>query len=172
MLVWSGYSVWLDGPCCDDGAAYNPATNTWRALPAAPVSGRFRFGSVWTGTELVVWGGNDGTKRVADGAAYNPTADTWRTLAKAPLAPRSNLQAVWTGGKVLFWGGEDDIIFGNGAAYDPAADAWAPLATTRTKGKADASAVWSGSEMVVWGGRAVSESASFDLVNTGARFAP
>jgi hypothetical protein len=36
--------------------AYNPATNTWRQLPAMPFS-RADFAAVWTGSQMIVWGG-------------------------------------------------------------------------------------------------------------------
>ena len=104
MLVWSGYAVWQDGPCCDDGAAYNPASNTWRLLPPAPVLGRQQFSSVWTGHAMFVWGGIDfraGRATVADGALYDPATNTWTVVRLGPLVGRWGAVAVWTGHSVL-----------------------------------------------------------------------
>jgi hypothetical protein len=51
-------------------AAYNPATDSWRRLPAMP-SPCTGFAAAWTGRQLIVWGGG---KNYADGAAYTPAA--------------------------------------------------------------------------------------------------
>ncbi len=61
------------------------------ALSRGPLVGRFGHSTVWTGKELIVWGGwadEHGDRRFDDGAAYNPSTDTWRTIASAPLSPR------------------------------------------------------------------------------------
>jgi N-acetylneuraminic acid mutarotase len=66
FAVWTGREliVWGGGTATgerrpvalDDGAAYDPATDTWRTLPPAPILGR-RWGvAVWTGEEMLVWG--------------------------------------------------------------------------------------------------------------------
>ena len=77
VLMWGG-------GCCDDasaaGAAYDPERDVWRALPAAPLSGR-RTDGVWTGTEMIIIGGQaHGKSSFADAAAYNPTTGSWRKL--------------------------------------------------------------------------------------------
>lgn len=53
------------------GEAYNPATNTWSALPPAPLDGRSGPVSVWTGHQMIVWGGEFRTS-YTDGAAFTP----------------------------------------------------------------------------------------------------
>jgi hypothetical protein len=40
-----------------DGALYHPDTDTWQPLPASPLAPRYRATAVWTGEELVIWGG-------------------------------------------------------------------------------------------------------------------
>jgi N-acetylneuraminic acid mutarotase len=95
-----------------DGGAYDPATDTWRPLPSADApSPRYGQTAVWTGTEMVVWGGlASGGTVLGDGAAYNPATNTWRVLptACAP-SPRTGHSAVWTGGEMIVWGGRDDV---------------------------------------------------------------
>ncbi|MCA1846942.1 MAG: hypothetical protein LC792_27850, partial [Actinobacteria bacterium] len=57
------------------GAAYDPAADRWDALPAAPLTPRARATAVWTGRELIVWGGEGDESHRAqfeDGAAYTP----------------------------------------------------------------------------------------------------
>src|SRR5690606_31588462 len=68
-----------------------------RPLAPGPLSGREAAASVWTGTELLIWGGGAGGdadgRTFADGAAYDPATDTWRTLAPSPLPARSRAAA-------------------------------------------------------------------------------
>lgn len=120
MIVWGGQSRpggTVGPPFATDGAAYDPATKTWRMLPASPLA---RDASllpvVWTGSEMVVW------DTVHDsGAAYNPTTNAWRTLPAAPIKRASFALGVWTGDRVVFLGGVD------GTAYDPTTNTWRSL---------------------------------------------
>jgi hypothetical protein len=135
LLAWGGASGYGGEELRADGAAYDPATGRWRLLASAPLSGRQGQASVWTGRELIVWGGYD---RIAarhlhvadDGAAYDPASDTWRRLPSAPLSARTNSLAVWTGREMLVLGGQPAVTNGprsydrDGAAYDPALNRW------------------------------------------------
>ena len=119
--------------CADEAPPPNQVGTaaSWRPLAATGMAGRFTHAAVWTGTEMVVWGGFDNTSYFDDGGAYDPATDTWRTVPKGPLGPRAvRASAVWTGTEMLVWGGEGGTQGGNGdgAAYDPAADSWRPLA--------------------------------------------
>ena len=75
VLVWGGLTgsspTWAPPA---HGEAYNPATSRWSALPASPLHGRAFPTAVWTGHQMIVWGGNiPGTTTVfTDGAAYTP----------------------------------------------------------------------------------------------------
>lgn len=110
---------------------------------------------MWTGSEMLVWGGRNGTY-YDDGYRYNPRTDTWSgPIAVNPgFAGRRSPAAVWTGTEMLIWGGENNNTpLGNGAAYDPALNAWLPIsgggaAPTRWH----MTAVWTGMDMVVRGG--------------------
>ncbi|MHC4163508.1 MAG: Kelch repeat-containing protein [Planctomycetota bacterium] len=114
--------------------------------------------AVWTGSEMIVWGGLDylGTKN--SGGAYNPATDTWRTpsTAGAPAA-RLGHTAVWTGTEMIVWGGSDlQGALGTGGAYDPATDGWRALSTSGAPERRTAhSATWTGAEMIIWGGQGV-----------------
>lgn len=76
VLVWGG----VTGASGDEtvpphGVAYNPAANRWSALPQAPLRGRAWPMAVWTGREMIVWGGTIPRSRYTgpnDGAAYRP----------------------------------------------------------------------------------------------------
>ena len=99
---------------------FNPATNSWTLSSGAP-RGSFR-GSIWTGTEMIVWGGYQAGVPLGDGARYNPSTDNWQTVqsAGAPSA-RRNHTAVWTGTEMIVWGGRSDYSteFGDGGLFTP-----------------------------------------------------
>jgi N-acetylneuraminic acid mutarotase len=111
--------------------------------------------AVWTGTEMIVWGGLDPVGPMDTGAAYDPVADTWRTLPTdgAPSA-RFGHTAVWTGTEMIVWGGSDKTgVLDTGAAYDPRTDTWRAISTANApERRGGHSAVWTGSAMIVWGG--------------------
>lgn len=164
LVVWGGRTC-AAGRCDDetaeafgDGAAYRPGADTWRSLAGSPLGARSGVAAVWTGEEVLLWGGRDVAGPRADGAAYDPRTDRWRPLPPAPLSARS-VQATWTGREMLLWGGTvagtaGEVAFADGAAYDPAAGTWRPLAAAPLSGRFDMVATWTGSELVVWGGRA------------------
>src|ERR1019366_8243200 len=80
----------------------------WSALPAAPITHRDGASMVWTGSELLVWGGASGAEDhqlYADGAAYDPETGAWRRLPASPLSPRVGQAAGWTGKEMVIWGG-------------------------------------------------------------------
>jgi hypothetical protein len=111
--------------------AFNPSTNEWRTLTAAPLAPRYNAASVWTGDEWLIWGGSYDTKDYADGVAYNPKTDTYRPLAESPLSAR-RVPGTWTGSEMVFLGGASggdssgngEMAYSDGAAYDPATDTW------------------------------------------------
>ena len=152
MIVWGGASR---GRLFADGAAYDPATDRWRILATAPIAGRTAQTSVWTGAEMIVWGGCCERRgaEFGDGAAYNPASDSWRKLSPAPIGPRTSHTAVWTGDQMLVWGGHVfEQEHSDGAAYDPEANRWQSLPLPSIEPRYSHSAVWSGEAMIVWGG--------------------
>ncbi len=108
----------------------------WNVGAEAPILLRSGHVSVWTGTELVVWGGsrpNDGDPGIIDtlddGAAYDPATDTWRILAPSPLAGRTGAGVVWTGAEILVLATQGGGVLPtlDGAAYNPTTDTWRVL---------------------------------------------
>lgn len=131
-----------------DGVAYDPATDTWRQIAPAPVNPRTGHAAVWTGREMVVFGGSRTLEHGASAALYNPSADAWRLSAESPLDwALSLVAAVWTGTEVVIWSGTgpEDV-----AAYDPTTDAWRLLPGSPI-GMRSASALWTGQEMLLLG---------------------
>jgi hypothetical protein len=139
-----------------------PSNVSWHHLDqgswtrhAPPPFPRARAVTVWTGTELLLWGGDSsfGGTHHADGAAYDPEAGSWRKLPPGPLSGRSLAGAAWTGCEVVIWGGygPNERRFGDGAAYDPATDSWRSIAHAPIGARMPLAAVWTGREMIVWG---------------------
>jgi N-acetylneuraminic acid mutarotase len=113
FVVWGGFPH-DNGMLVNDGAAYNPDTDTWRAIapaPDPPPNGPF----VWTGTELFVWGN--------PGARYNPASNTWSVMRTEgqPSGDRALNVTVWTGKEMIVWGGSvrPKDALNDGARYTP-----------------------------------------------------
>ncbi len=179
MVVWGGHGQ--VGPSGDlgDGARYNPKTNTW--APMSTVNALVpRWGSfaVWTGKNLIIWGGQASTRQYGDGAKYDPSTDSWTHISadNSPL-PREGGQALWTGQDMIIWGGLDvtEQPMMSGGRYDPVADKWTPLPEFPLDPRMDVPAVWAGDQMIVWGGSVIEgtrDQAAFAFFDDGARFVP
>lgn len=165
MIVWGGCSAGVSEHACEsnDGGRYNPATDTWISTrtSGAPTP-RINHGAVWTGTEMIVWGGCAFTNDVcrvsvtgSTGGRYIPATDTW-TLTNTTGAPTPRIlhSAVWTGHRLIVWGGYDNTAaVGTGAVYNPGADSWSAMAAAPlNSARYDHSTVWTGREMIIWGG--------------------
>ncbi len=105
-----------------DGLAYNPSTNRWRRLPAMAYP-RDGFAAVWTGHQLLVWGGLTANRAAPPhGEAYTPATGKWTALPASPLHSRTDPVAVWTGRQMIVWGGNNSAgnkSYTDGAAYTP-----------------------------------------------------
>lgn len=169
VLIW-GCGCGPTGPGFNksDGISYDPEASRWSDLPAAPISSRSAHTAVWTGDEMIVWGGIQGAKDPVsrakrDGAAYDPDRESWKAISEAPIPPRFNHVAVWTGDRMIVWGGggSDSTHPKNhlrdGAEYDPATDTWtaipeAPIPSGFGREHEGSHAAWAGDRMVVWNG--------------------
>jgi len=174
MIVWGGYYFDGNGYCLNTGGRYNASTNSWipTSTTGAP-SVRELHTAVWTGTQMIVWGGLDGSNYLNTGGRYNPSTDSWYTTSVTSAVPtgRDNHTAVWTGTQMIVWGGNCgiDCYLNTGGRYDPSTDSWYPTSTTSAapEKRAFHTAVWTGSEMIVWGGLG-----DGSYLNTGARYNP
>jgi len=162
MIVWGGRN---SSGSLQTGGQYDPATDTWTPTSTIEVTANSGHGAIWTGTEMIVLGGE------MPGGRYNPATDTWApTISPSPLVvPHS--PAVWTGTHVLTYGGEVDefgTVFPAGVRYDPMLDSWSPLSLTNApEPYFGLTAIWTGQEMIVWGG-----AIGFGKTNTGGRYDP
>jgi hypothetical protein len=173
LIVWGGASrrgTEFRTPA--DGAAYDPRTRRWELLPPAPESQWLVMDNglaVWTGREVLVWGGvaisdpegYPNLGRPVDGLAYDPERRTWRRLPPQPEQLRqvgSDRWAVWTG-RELVAGTIQEAGTGGGTfavAYDPVANRWrqlppSPTLTPGGSGHLQArTAMWAGNRLLVW----------------------
>jgi hypothetical protein len=194
LIVWGGTasSMALPGSSIDftfnDGARFNAATGVWTPLPSANApSGRYGHSAVWTGTEMIIWGGQyvdystgtGVTTTLNTGARYNPLTNTWTPTSTAfGPAARTQHSAVWAGSPVsqmIVWGGNTDgtslTQLSNGARYVPSTDSWTSLSTTNAPNmsmgtSSSSSAVWSGNEMIVFNSSLMNGSRYYPISNS------
>jgi hypothetical protein len=119
-------------------------------LPSAPIATRLDHAAVWTGSEMLIWGGRDARRSFADGAAYDPRADRWRPIAGRGASPVA--AAAWTGTRMLVWDGPATAGRTTGALYNPVRDRWNPIAPGPAVGDNHSGPVWTGTQLVVWNG--------------------
>jgi hypothetical protein len=151
LFVWGGRTFEAATPdapfSVNQGLRYNPASDSWFDMSTvnAP-SARYGAKAVWTGTEVIVWGGyNDEGDGLTDGARYNPVADAWTPMSAIDplfeIGPRSfavpasdaPFNTAWTGTEMLVWNGgrtnalqtvNDQFREPMLRFYDPIADSW------------------------------------------------
>jgi N-acetylneuraminic acid mutarotase len=149
--------------CFDD--KWTPTRVTSACLTTAP-DARADHTAVWTGSEMIVWGGS----RLNTGGRYNPSTDSW-TATSTTNAPagRDAHTAVWTGSEMIIWGGVGQGDYLNtGARYNPSTDSWTiTSASGAPTARTFHTAVWTGSQMIVWGGYS-----NGGYLNTGGRYNP
>jgi N-acetylneuraminic acid mutarotase len=134
------------------------------AAPGDSPSPRGRHTAVWTGSQMLVWGGSAGSSIfLNDGGIYDPIANLWTPISSdgAP-GPRFAHSMVWDGNGIIVWGGTTNgtplSFFNDGGRFEPSSGTWSLLTTIGApKARYSHTAAWTGDRMVVWGG----------LTNTG-----
>jgi hypothetical protein len=204
MIVWGGSDFLVDptsGPAgagnFSDGAAYDPATRTWRDIADPPYKVQYSEGgettplttpAVWTGEEMLIFGYGRDLGRAAGPLGYDPRTDRWRELATPPTGlSLASPSVVWTGSRVLVYGGVINQVDetgaplnlpGDAASYDPTTDSWRTLAPFPLGPRGGASVTWTGNEMIVWGGQdpalpgALADGAAYDAGTDSWRMLP
>jgi hypothetical protein len=159
MIVWGG-RISGAGDVLQSGGRYDPVSDVWTPTSesGAP-SAREVHTAVWSGAEMIVWGGRDyvaGSPHVFNaGARYDPLGDSWAPISLAGAPPaRQGHTAVWTGSEMIVWGGfAAGTYFDGGGRYLPSMDSWVPMTLAGAPyPRTEHVAVWSGSEMLVWAG--------------------
>jgi hypothetical protein len=150
MLIWGGeYEFRSAMEPINRGWRYHPTFNRWRILgdeesrdaerkllpDADPLAADARTGhtAVWTGEEMIVWGGRGAEDEILNSAGrYHLEDAAWREISSDGSAPGSpgDVIAVWTGERMIAWNGGSRARKPVGArtvelrAYDPVQNRW------------------------------------------------
>jgi hypothetical protein len=111
MIIWGGEG---NAVYTNTGGRYDPSTDSWTPTTTeghVPSGLRYGFSTVWTGTQMIVWGGSYYSggfeSRLNTGGRYNPAGDEWENTSEGTPVPlgRNNHTAVWNGSRMIVWGG-------------------------------------------------------------------
>lgn len=135
------------------GAIYDPTTDRWQPISGVNAPGaRLGHTAVWSGRELLLWGGMGDSFDPNQGYRYDPRTDRWSRMSShgEPQA-RHGHSAVWTGKEMIVWGGDPQLwkydspeesyvkqslqAVPSGGRYDPETDRWTATPTTWTPPK-------------------------------------
>jgi len=161
-VVWTGQAVVVSGARigADIVAVYRLDIDEWD-LVTMPIGARSEFTSVWTGTEVIIWGGSEADSQSAVGYALNPETSQWRALPPPPVAERADQGAAWTGNEILMWGGAPVRPFTNsqerfsfGVLYNPRTEQWTVVdvedAPYGVSGPGNFVVEWLGDSALLW----------------------
>jgi len=90
-------------------------------LDPGPLSHRNSAQLMWTGEEMIVWGGKedrDSVPYLIDGASFDPETNQWRMISPIPLGHQTGARAIWADGEMVVV--STDGTFG----YNPKSDSW------------------------------------------------
>lgn len=192
------FKPWLDNEppllgTSDEGGVAAPSVDEWIDVNNAdPPGGRIDHTAIWTGSQMVVWGGSaentGGIWTPNNGDTCTNAGGCWISTAiiAAPDA-RYRHTAVWTGSKMVVWGGSDwandfstggiwtpggEIMYSGDACQDPGG-CWESVNNTGApRARYDHTAIWDGGHMVVWGGFGEIFPGVFDELSTGGIWTP
>ena len=151
-VAWTGSELLVMGPpplasgpeTAARGAAYDPATDTWRTIAPAPPGRGVGGTGAWAANRMLLWTLGVGV------TAYDPAADAWTVLSTEPIgtagSPMFNSgagSAVWTGTELVVADGGSSGI----AAFEPTSATWRLLP--------DRPAGSYGVQPLVWTGRVI-----------------
>ncbi len=175
IQVRNSDGIFLDGQDSDiEYTVEFSSQPTWTplAIDSSTPSKRSAFTAIWSGSKMIVWGGNSDGDNMNDGSSYNPTTNSWSTLSNVNSPSiRNNHSAVWSGTKMIIWGGEHgQNLLNTGGIYDPSTDTWSSTAIDMNTPSARTlhTAVWTGSKTIIWGGYSGLNTAT----NTGGIYDP
>jgi hypothetical protein len=176
MIVWGG-QLGPDRSLCHQGGRYDPRTDRWTPIDdGGRMLGRTEHTAVWTGDEMIIWGGMGQPDITWIGARYHPQRGWSQLTAVDQPNPTYGHSVVWTGQRMIVWGGvspERHFSVITGGMYDPRLDRWTPTeADGAPEPRSHHTAVWTGSAMLVWGGYGATERIPGVVWGNGASFDP
>jgi hypothetical protein len=74
---------------------------------------------VWTGSEMIVWGGVGSSTDLNTGGRYNASMDSWTATSTTNNVPsaRASHTTIWTGSEMIVWGGSYFTALDTGGRY-------------------------------------------------------
>jgi len=167
--VWTGSELLVYNG--EIGGRFNPLTSSWDSMAKGESFPRRHTGHsiVWTGDELLLWGGHrshpdddddeEGATYTTEVSAYNPQRNVWRTITNDEWSPtnpigdppgRGGHWAIWADTEMFIWGGSRNYWSStdqNVWAFNPVSGHWRRL----NKAQVPAShVVWTGREILAW----------------------
>jgi hypothetical protein len=174
MIIWGGNTP-ITGGELSTGGLFNPVSNAWTGATntvGAP-SARIRHTAVWTGTEMIVFGGVAINEVFNTGGKYNPSTNNWTPTSISGANAIFGHAAVWTGTKMFVTGGRTSfgISIDFSGSYNPSTNLWTnnPNFSSNGVGKESHYSFLGNNMIVVWGGLNKTAS-SFTSSNTGSRY--
>ena len=152
-------------------------------VDAGPLEPRLFPQVMWTGHEVVVWGGTSKGEALVDGAAYDPATQHWTPVVEAPVGSVGPYLATSVNGGFLVAGGmsADGAPSSAGGLYDRNSGEWTRVAGVEGKGVPQLTTVGgeafallgeldpgAGSERTL----AVFDRSTMALIDTGVSIAP
>ncbi len=173
FMTWAGAVEDYHGT--DTGARLDPISNQWTSMTTNNTPGaRHSSSHLWSGKELLVFGGAVEYSATGGGGRYDPFLDRWR-LMSTDGAPSKRLYhaALWTGTQMFIWGGWGSTHLKDGTLYDPVIDQWADIsAVDAPSSRCFQSSVWTGARALIWGGCTGEMGRCPDLRGDGASYNP
>jgi hypothetical protein len=131
MILWGGFNV----SALNSGGVYDPVSNGWSVTPggANNPAARELHTAVWSGSEMLVWGGipTPGLNPLNTGARFSLATNSWTPIPTGSFVPaaRGEHSAVWTGSEMIVWGGDNPSYLNSGGRYDMTTNIWTPTST-------------------------------------------
>lgn len=143
-VVSGGTGLPADGVWIESTATRPPNHESY--LDPGPLSFRGDHDVIWTGREMIVWGGADGDRlpNLIDGAAFDPETSEWRMVAPIPVEYSRVTRAVWADDGMIVVSREATF------AYSADEDAWTVLGEGLYPPETHGFLVWTGDEVGAW----------------------
>ena len=160
MLIWGGASTFGATHFYSGVLVYDLTSDSWSSVNAAgEPAGRQQHSAVWTGTEMIVWGGSTTNSYHSDGGRFNPQTNTWSSMSTVNSPPTLyNHISVWTGSEMLIFGGQHRLdqfstpsVYTLGKAYNPVTDTWRDFDISAFSARVNSIAAWDDNQLYLWG---------------------
>ncbi|MBC7935593.1 MAG: hypothetical protein H7Y86_09615 [Rhizobacter sp.] len=180
IIIWGGTNVVSEfSGELNTGGIFDPSTNTWTATTntvGAP-SARINHTAIWTGTEMIIFGGRLSNTSTNTGSRFNPSSNTWTTITNGPQSVTGH-SSVWTGTAMFVTGGSNNssgntgFTNSNSTIYNPTTNSWATAPSfSSTDSKRNHNSFFAGNMILIWGGEIFVDILSISKgTNTGYRY--